>query len=77
MSNLPYEYRWQDLKDLLRREVGEVSFVELFTDEHDKPKGSGIVEFENPDSVKKAIDKLHRFDIDGRKIIVKEVRLLF
>lgn len=73
VSNLPYEFRWQDLKDLLRREVGEVSFVELFTDEHDKPKGCGIVEFESPDSVKKAIDKLHRYDVDGRKIIVKEV----
>lgn len=72
VSNLPYDYRWQDLKDLLRKEIGEVSFVELFSDENDKSKGCGIVEFESPESVKKAIEKLHRFDIDGRKIIVKE-----
>lgn len=73
VSNLPYDYRWQDLKDLLRKEIGEVSFVELFSDENDKSKGCGIVEFESPESVKKAIEKLHRYDIDGRKIIVKEV----
>lgn len=73
VSNLPYDYRWQDLKDLLRKEIGEVSFVELFSDENDKSKGCGIVEFESPESVKKAIEKLHRYDIDGRKMIVKEV----
>lgn len=73
VSNLPYDYRWQDLKDLFRKEIGEVAFVELFSDENDKSKGCGIVEFESTESVKKAIEKLHRYDIDGRKIIVKEV----
>ncbi|KAK6631463.1 hypothetical protein RUM44_005990 [Polyplax serrata] len=72
VSNLPYDYRWQDLKDLFRKEIGEVAFVELFSDENDKSKGCGIVEFESTESVKKAIEKLHRYDIDGRKIIVKE-----
>ncbi|KAL0270657.1 UNVERIFIED_CONTAM: hypothetical protein PYX00_007994 [Menopon gallinae] len=72
VSNLPYDYRWQDLKDLLRKEVGDVAFVELFSDENDKSKGCGIVEFDSPESVKKCIEKLHRYEIDGRKIIVKE-----
>lgn len=74
VSNLPYDYRWQDLKDLFRKEIGEVAFAELVSDENDKSKGCGIVEFESVESVKKAIEKLHRYDINGRKIIVKEVR---
>lgn len=73
VSNIPYDYRWQDLKDLFRTEVGKVAHVELFTDEHDKPRGCGIVEFEDADSVKVAVEKMHRFDIKGRKLVVKEV----
>ena len=30
VSNLPYEVTWQMIKDLFRKEVGEVNFVELF-----------------------------------------------
>lgn len=72
ISNIAYETRWQDLKDLFRKEVGEVSFIELFTDDNDKPRGCGIVEFEDPESVPKAIEKMHRHDLKGRKLVVKE-----
>lgn len=72
VSNIPYDFRWQDLKDLFRTEVGKVAHVELFMDENDKPRGCGIVEFEDADSVKTAVDKMHRFDIKGRKLVVKE-----
>lgn len=72
MSNIPYDFRWQDLKDLFRTEVGKVAHVELFTDENDKPRGCGIVEFEDSDSVKIAVEKMHRYDIKGRKLVVKE-----
>jgi RNA recognition motif-containing protein len=53
--------------------VGEVAYVELFHDENDKPRGCGIVEFESADSVKKAVEKMHRYDLKGRKLVVKEV----
>ncbi|XP_021933675.1 myelin expression factor 2 isoform X2 [Zootermopsis nevadensis] len=72
VSNIAYEYRWQELKDLFRTEVGEVAYVELFHDENDKPRGCGIVEFESADSVKKAVEKMHRYDLKGRKLVVKE-----
>ncbi|PSN45266.1 Myelin expression factor 2 [Blattella germanica] len=72
VSNIAYEYRWQELKDLFRNEVGEVAYVELFHDENDKPRGCGIVEFESADSVKKAVEKMHRYDLNGRKLVVKE-----
>ncbi|CAH2002052.1 unnamed protein product [Acanthoscelides obtectus] len=72
VSNIPYEYRWQDMKDLFRQEVGEVQFVELFVDENDKPKGSGIVEFADAASVKKCLDLMQRYEVKGRKLVIKE-----
>lgn len=72
VSNIPYEYRWQDLKDLFRNEVGEVSFVELFVDENNKPKGCGVVEFSDSASIKKCLEVMHRFEIKGRKLVIKE-----
>ncbi|KAK4028165.1 myelin expression factor 2 [Daphnia magna] len=72
ISNIPYEYRWQDLKDLFRNEVGEVSFVELFEDERGKPRGCGIVEFEKIEHARIALDKMNRYELKGRRLIVKE-----
>lgn len=71
--SIPYEIsRWQDLKDLFRREVGDVSFVELFNDENNKPRGCGIVEFEKAESVAVALDKMNRYELSGRNLVVKE-----
>lgn len=53
--------------------VGDVSFVVVYTDEKDKSRGCGTVEFDRAESAQKAIDKMHRFDINGRKLVVKEV----
>lgn len=72
ISNIPYEYRWQDLKDLFRREVGDVSFVELFQDENSKPRGCGIVEFDKSELVAKALEKMNRYDLNGRNLVIKE-----
>lgn len=72
VSNIPYEYRWQDLKDLCRDMVGDVNFVELFNDENNKPRGCGIVEFKSQDSVGLAMEKLNRHEINGRQIVIKE-----
>lgn len=72
VSNVPYEYRWQDLKDLFRREVGIVEFVELFNDENNKPRGCGIVEFKLPESVSKALEVMNKYDLNGRQLVVKE-----
>ncbi|KAL1509902.1 hypothetical protein ABEB36_004569 [Hypothenemus hampei] len=72
VSNIPYEFRWQDMKDLFREHVGDVAFVEMFVDENDKPKGVGIVEFSDPASVKKCLDVMQRYEVKGRKLVVKE-----
>ena len=79
VSNLPYEMKWQEVKDLFRQEVGEVglfvfvfvfvnlflqvSYVELFNDESGKPRGAGVMEFPTQEMAKLAIDKMHRFGV--------------
>lgn len=60
------------MKDLFRREVGDVTFVELFQDESGKPRGCGIVEFASPDHVSVALDKMNRYDLNGRNLVIKE-----
>ena len=72
ISNIPYDYRWQDLKDLFRRIVGSVEYVELFHDESGKARGCGIVEFKDPDNVEKALEKMNRYELNGRELVVKE-----
>ena len=72
ISNLPFEMKWQEVKDLFRKEIGEVAYVELFNDESGKSRGAGILEFTEVSKAKLAIEKMHRFELKGRKLVVKE-----
>ncbi len=60
MSNIPFEMKWQEVKDMFRESVGDVTYVELFNDENDKPRGCGILEFASAELAKKAVEKMHR-----------------
>ena len=62
VSNIPFEMKWQEVKDLFRDNVGDVSYVELFNDENDKPRGCGILEFSTENLAKRAIGKKNVFD---------------
>ncbi|KAF2363466.1 RNA recognition motif domain [Trinorchestia longiramus] len=73
VSNIPYEYKWQDLKDLFRNEIGEVNYVEMFKDESGRNRGCSVIEFETAELAQKAIDQMHRYELAGRKLVVKEV----
>lgn len=50
--------------------------MELFEDEHGNPRGCGIIEFEKVEHARIALDKMHRYDLKGRKLVVKEVRII-
>ncbi|XP_022097426.1 myelin expression factor 2-like [Acanthaster planci] len=71
VSNIPFEMKWQELKDLMRKEVGEVTYTELFYDPDGKSKGVGVVEFASRDSLNRCIDKMNKFQIRGRGLVVK------
>ncbi|GAB6025135.1 hypothetical protein CHUAL_010560 [Chamberlinius hualienensis] len=72
IANVPYDARWQDIKDLFREKIGDCEFIHLFEDEDGKPRGCGLVEFKDPSSVQKALEVMHKFDYKGRKFVVKE-----
>lgn len=72
ISNIPFEMKWQEVKDMFRDEVGDVTYVELFNDESGKARGCGILEFATEELAKKAVEKMHRHELRGRKLVVKE-----
>ncbi|KAK6028303.1 hypothetical protein OSTOST_05650 [Ostertagia ostertagi] len=75
ITNLAYEVRWVELKDILREHGGEVVFVELLEDRNGHPKGNAIAEFKTKEGAAKCIKNLDGFEIRKRKIITKPIRL--
>jgi len=67
VSNIPYESKWQDLKDFFNNEVGNVSFCDIFNGTNG-PKGTGVVTFKNSQKAKIAVSKCHRKEFEGRKL---------
>ncbi|XP_034437725.1 myelin expression factor 2 isoform X2 [Hippoglossus hippoglossus] len=72
ISNIPYDMKWQAIKDLMREKVGEVTYVELFKDAEGKSRGCGVVEFKDEEFVKKAILSMNKHDLNGRPLNIKE-----
>ncbi|KAK7912581.1 hypothetical protein WMY93_012792 [Mugilogobius chulae] len=68
ISNIPYDMKWQAIKDLMREKVGEVTYVELFKDAEGKSRGCGVVEFKDQEFVKKALDVMNKHLLSGRPL---------
>ncbi|TKA69732.1 hypothetical protein B0A55_05269 [Friedmanniomyces simplex] len=76
VSNLPYQVGWQDLKDLFRQAVniGQILRADVHMMPDGRPKGTGIVAFDNPDDAANAITMYNGYDWQGRVIEVREDR---
>lgn len=76
VSNLPYTIGWQDLKDLFRQAAqgGAVIRADVHMGPDGRPKGSGIVVFENPSDAQNAIQQFNGFEWHGRNLEVREDR---
>ncbi|GCB75705.1 myelin expression factor 2-like [Scyliorhinus torazame] len=72
VSNIPFEMKWQTLKDIMREKVGEVTYVELCMDADGKSRGCGVVEFKTEENMKKAVDVMDKQSFSGRPLKVKE-----
>ncbi|XP_062947252.1 myelin expression factor 2 isoform X2 [Cynocephalus volans] len=72
ISNIPYDMKWQAIKDLMREKVGEVTYVELFKDAEGKSRGCGVVEFKDEEFVKKALETMNKYELSGRPLNIKE-----
>ena len=71
MVNLPYEMRWQEVKDIFRKEFGEVAHCNIYLNEFGKSRGCGVVEFVSPDSAKKAL-QTKSLKINSNDVHVKD-----
>ncbi|KAK4954947.1 g-strand binding protein [Elasticomyces elasticus] len=76
VSNLPFQVGWQDLKDLFRQavNVGQILRADVHMMPDGRPKGSGIVAFDNPDDAANAIAMFNGYDWQGRILEVREDR---
>ncbi|XP_057696008.1 myelin expression factor 2 [Corythoichthys intestinalis] len=72
ISNIPYDMKWQAIKDLMRDKVGEVTYVELFKDAEGKSRGCGVVDFTDEEFVTKAVETMNQYDLNGRPLNIRE-----
>ncbi|KAK0948185.1 g-strand binding protein [Friedmanniomyces endolithicus] len=73
VSNLPYQVGWQDLKDLFRQ-AGQIMRADVHMMPDGRPKGTGIVAFDNPEDAANAISSFNGYDWQGRVMEVREDR---
>lgn len=74
VSNIPYEVKWAELKDLFREKVGEsaVVYCEIYERQSDgKSLGVATVEFRTVADAERAVDIMHSHEMDGRKLSVR------
>ena len=50
-------------------------YVTLYERPDGKSLGAGLVEFRDLSKAQEAVDKMNRYEVSGRKIIVREVRI--
>ncbi len=67
VSNIPYDTRWTDLKDLFRNKVGDIMYCEVF-EKDSKSLGVAAIEFKTVDDAERAVSVMHQYEIGGRKI---------
>ncbi|KAJ8908980.1 hypothetical protein NDN08_005680 [Rhodosorus marinus] len=70
VTNLPYQIRWQELKDIFRS-CGKVIRADVLTNPDGRSKGIGTIVFEDEAGANDAISRLNEAELDGRIISVR------
>lgn len=70
VSNVSYDTRWSDLKDLFREKVGDVMFCQVF-EKDGRSMGVGVVEFKAEKDAERAVKVMHQYELGGRKLAVR------
>ena len=71
ISNIPYEVRWTELKDLFRSKItDDIVYCEIF-EKDGKSMGVGSMEFKNISDAERAVEEMNQYEINGRKIAVR------
>lgn len=71
VSNIPYDIRWTDLKDLFREKCQlEPLYCEVY-ERDGKSLGIATIEFRSESDAEKVVEKMHHYELGGRKISVR------
>ncbi|CAG8516575.1 3284_t:CDS:10 [Diversispora eburnea] len=73
IMQLPYSVGWQELKDLFRN-AGNIIRADILVGQDRRSKGSGTVLFETPGDAANAISMYDGYEMNGRRIEVREDR---
>lgn len=73
VGNLPYDVKWQELKDHCRK-AGHIIHADVLQDKTGRSKGCGIVEYASEAEAQHARSILDGTEIMGRPIFVREDR---
>ncbi|KAJ3217950.1 hypothetical protein HDU67_006978 [Dinochytrium kinnereticum] len=76
VGNLPYSIGWQDLKDLFRN-AGSVMRADIPSDHQGRSKGFGTVVMGSIEEARKAVVMYNGYELNGRRIEVREDRTHF
>ena len=74
VGNLTYEVTTDDIENLFNKFDGFVKAIVITDRDSGRSKGFGFVEYDNGESVKKAIEELNGTDLQGRALNVNEAR---
>ena len=72
VANVPFDVKINELKDLFREKIGEVTYCTIFENEDGKSRGCGLIEFQDIPTAAKAIEIMHRSEFKNRELVVKE-----
>jgi RNA recognition motif-containing protein len=70
VGNLPFNVRWQELKDMFN-EAGPVEFVDVAIGRDGRPRGFATVRMGNPEAAEAAIAELNGQEVEGRAMNVR------
>uniref|UniRef100_A0A8C7QFK2 Heterogeneous nuclear ribonucleoprotein M n=1 Tax=Oncorhynchus mykiss TaxID=8022 RepID=A0A8C7QFK2_ONCMY len=68
VSNIPYDVKWQALKDLMKEK--DMESIKANTSSHNR--SFAVVEFRTEELMKKAVEKVNKHNLNGRPLKVKE-----
>ncbi|KAL9053265.1 MAG: hypothetical protein Q9162_004873 [Coniocarpon cinnabarinum] len=76
VRELPYTVGWQDLKDFFRQAAmtGNIVRADVNIGPDGRPKGTGIVAFDNSNDAMNAIQNFNGYEWQGRQLEVREDR---
>lgn len=77
IGNLSWKTSWKELKSFCEEHIGPVEYCDILVDKDGRSGGAGLVRFveqADADKAKEELDEDNLYEIDGRKVYIREDR---